>query len=177
MNCKKNTTQNKHESGSTTVEALMAVVILFMIAFAMIQVYHWCMTKQFCQYSAFYTSKSLALGYQEDVALRAARVAAIAISGSSVGTGDDDEYSAENYMVYGDGSGVSYQYWHPRGYKPPSLSVYGSVRDGRDYVKGHVVFRNAPLVEPALAKLFSITSPPEASATVSAHDYSKELLE
>ena len=81
MNCKKHTTQNKHESGSTTVEALMAVVILFMIAFAMIQVYHWCITKQFCQYSAFYTSKSLALGYRDDVALRAARVAAIAISG------------------------------------------------------------------------------------------------
>ena len=176
MNCKK----RKHEHGGTTLEALMAVVILFLIVFAMIQIYQWCITKQFCQYSAFYTSKSLSLGYQDDVALRSARVAAISISGKSVGSGNDDENAAENYMIYGDGSGVSYDYWHPRGGKSPTLSVYSSsplsTIDNETMCWGRIKFHNAPLIDPAMAKMFSINNPPEPSATVYTHNYAKELL-
>ena len=171
-----NSKKRKHEHGGTTLEALMAVVILFLIAFSMIQIYQWCITKQFCQYSAFYTCKALALGYRHDFALRAARVAAIAISGKSTGSGDDDAVAAEAYMVRGDGSGVSYQAWHQKtGANSPSLLVGGSVIN--DDAAARVKLENAPLIDPAMAKMFSIKTPPEPSATVYAHNYAKELLE
>lgn len=168
--------RRKNERGGTTVEAVTAIIILFFIVFAMLQIYHWCITKQVCQYSAFYTCKALALGYEQQSVMRAARVAGIAISGRSIGAGDDDEIAAEHYMIGGDGSGVSYEYWHPRtAGKSPTLSVYGSV-NGEDAV-AKVVLENAPLLQPALATFLGITDPPDPSGSVRAHNYSKELLE
>ena len=88
----------------------------------------------------------------------------------------DDEIAAENYMVGGDGSGVSYEYWHPRGSSgSPTLSVYGSVNN--DDATARVVLENAPLLEPTLAKFLSISDPPDPSASVKAYNYGKELLE
>ena len=106
---KKNPQKSEYESGSTTVEAVTAVLILTLVLFGMLQIYHWCMTRQFCQYAAFYACKSMALGFQPDLAMRAARVAAINISGQSDGEGDDDEAAAKKYMTYGDASGVRYE--------------------------------------------------------------------
>lgn len=166
----------KHENGSTMVEAITAIVILFFIVFSMLQIYHWCMTKQVCQYSAFYTCKSLALGYKTQFAMRAARVAAIPVCGRSIGAGDDDEIAAEYYMIGGDSSGVSYEYWHPRtANKSPTLSVYGSAK--YEDANAKVVLENAPLLQPAIARMLSIKKAPEPSASVSAHNYSQELLE
>lgn len=176
MRMQKHLKKRKSEYGGTTVEAVTAIIILFFIVFAMLQVYHWCMTKQVCQYSAFYTCKSLALGYQTQFAMRAARVSAIAVCGKSVGTGDDDEIAAEHYMIGGDGSGVNYEYWHPRGASgSPTLSVYGTVTN--DDATARVVLENAPLLEPTLARFLSITDPPDPSSTVTAYNYGKELLE
>ena len=75
---KRNTKKSAHENGSTTLEALAAIIILCFILFGMLQIYHWCMTRQFCQYAAFYACKSLALGFKPDLAMRAARVSAMA---------------------------------------------------------------------------------------------------
>ena len=73
----KNIRCNHRERGSTTFEAIMAIVILFLIVFSMLQIYHWCMSRQICQYSAFFTNKWVSLGYHDELALRAAKVAAI----------------------------------------------------------------------------------------------------
>ena len=174
---KKRSKKFRFESGSTTVEAVTAVMILALILFGMLQIYHWCMTKQFCQYAAFYASKSLSLGFQQEFAMRAARVAAIGIAGKSVGEGDDNEESAENYMVYGDGSGVQYEYWHPRTEEnTPTISVYAGFAElGLQSAK--VKMENAPILAPAIAKMFFITKPPSPEATVTTRDYANELLE
>lgn len=170
------------EHGGTTVEAVTAIIILFFIVFAMLQVYHWCTSTQICQYSAFYTTKSLALGYQAVFAERAARVAAIAISGKSTGTGDDNELAAENYMVNGDGSGVRYEYWHPKGgHNAPSLGVQGRLVRRADndacVATGVVTLENAPLLNPNLATFLSIKKSPEPTAKLDAYSYGSELLE
>ena len=174
--------RKRSEHGGTTVEAVTAIIILFFIVFAMLQVYHWCMSTQICQYSAFYTTKSLALGYQAVFAERAARVAAIAISGKSTGTGDDNELAAENYMIDGDGSGVRYEYWHPKGgHNAPSLGVQGRLirRAANDacIATGVVTLENAPLLESTLATFLSIKKSPEPTAKLDAYSYGSELLE
>ena len=165
------------ERGSTTLEALGAVIILCFILFGMLQIYHWCMNRHFCQYAAFYACKSLALGFKPDLAMRAARVAGIAISGESTGSGDNDEAAAKKYMTYGDVSGVRYEYWHGRtSANNPSLIV--RLRYGEpEYQSAKVRLENLPLVSPGVAKMFFISSPPEPEATVNAYNYSKELME
>ena len=139
----------------------------------MLQVYNWCMTRQVCQYSAYYTSKSLALGYHPDFALRAARVAGIAISGSP-NSGSDNEYAAASYMINGDGSGVRYDYWHDDG-SGPMLGVAGNYRN--ENAAGMVKLFRMPLLNSAFANLFRITRNPEPSATVYSTNYAKVLLE
>ena len=174
MSVKSGQSENRNrENGSTTVEALFAVVILCMILFAMMQVYNWCMTRQICQYSAYYTSKSLALGFHPDFALRAARVAGIAISGIP-NSGTDDEHAAASYMVNGDGSGVRYDYWHDDG-SGPMLGVAGKYSG--DEAVGMVKLYRMPLLDPAFGKLFGIEQNPEPSARVESVNYAKELLE
>lgn len=165
------------ENGSTTFEALAAIIILCLVLFGMLQIYHWCMTRQFCQYAAFYACKSLALGFKPDLAMRAARVSAIAISGESTGSGDNDEEAAKNYMSYGDGSGVRYEYWHGKT-RENSPSLYVQLKYGEPDVHGaKVVMENTPLVAPGVAKLFFIAKPPNPHATVESYNYSKELME
>lgn len=167
--------KNRRQRGATALEAVMAIVILFMIVFAMLQVYKWCITEQICQYSAFYASKSLALGFEPELSLRAARVAGIAMSGRSVGSGENDEYAAENYMVYGDNSGVRYEYWHQNTSQAPSLHVYGKYSD--DDVIALVRMENDQLLNKSFSTLFSITRNPVPSSRVYANNYAKTLLE
>ena len=184
---KKHKKYTASERGSTTFEALGAIIILCFILFGMLQIYHWCINRQFCQYAAFYACKNLALGFKPDLAMRAARVSAIAISGPSTGSGDDDEEAAKNYMTYGDPSGVRYEYWHGRtAAKNPSLVVEQYHIDSHlsddpesstNKVKAEVRVENLPLLSPGIAKIFFNTSPPEPKATVEAYNYSKVLME
>ncbi len=168
--------KERSQRGATALESVMAVTILFLIVFAMLQVYKWCVTEQICQYSAFYASKSLALGFEPELSLRAARVAGIAMSGRSVGAGENDEYAAENYMVYGDGSGVRYEYWHQSSASgSPSLHVYGKYTD--DDVVALVRMENDQLLNKSFSSLFSISRNPVPSSRVYTNNYAKTLLE
>lgn len=169
--------RKKSEHGGTTFEAIMAIVILFFMVFAMLQIYHWCMAKQVCLYSAFYTNKWTSLGYRNEYSLRAARVAAIPISGPSVGSGDDNELAAEHYMMGGNASGVYYEYWHPRTIvnQSPTLSVYGDSHTSTTITK--VVLENAPLLHKNLANMLFIKKAPDPEAAVRGYNYSKEYLE
>ena len=174
---KKNPQKSKYESGATTVEAVTAVLILVLVLFGMLQIYHWCMTKQYCQYAAFYACKSMALGFKPDLALRAARVAAINISGQSDGEGDDDEDAAKEYMTYGDASGVRYDYWHSRMMgNHPTLMVWIRYGEPEDH-SATVELDNSPLLHESISKMFFISKTPSPKASVSARNYSKVLME
>ena len=166
-----------HRHPVTMVESVMVLCVLFLFFFGMLQIMEWFFGFIFCQYSAYYATKGMSLGYADFFTLRAARVAAIGIAGKSVGEGDDNEESAENYMVYGDGSGVQYEYWHPRTEEnTPTISVYAGFAElGLQSAK--VKMENAPILAPAIAKMFFITKPPSPEATVTTRDYANELLE
>ena len=117
------------ERGATLVESMLAICFLFFLFFALLQVYHWCLQTVFCQYSAFYGSKGIALGYQPSLAMRGARIAAIAISGRELShqTGSEEE-RARAYMTQGDNSGVVYEYWSRAG--PGDRNCAFTVRSG-----------------------------------------------
>jgi len=164
------------ERGSTTVEAVAALVILFFILFAMLQIGQWCMNSQFCQYSAFYASKGLSLGYRTNFALRAARVAAINISGKAESNTVNDESSATRYMQYGDASGVRYDYWHRTNSGEPVLTLSGNYKGPE--VHSTVKLENAPLLEKnILSSMVSVRKNPDPSGTVYSRNYSALYME
>jgi len=164
------------QCGSSLVEATAAICILFLVFFAMFQIYQWCMARFFCRYSAFYGSKGMALGYQPQFALRSARVAAISISGRNTGSRGENEADAESYMTGGDGSGVSYEYWHPQRSSDPWLYFSGNRTPG-DVAECRVRMVNMPLVVPGIAPFLGISENPEPSVKVETVNYSQIFLE
>lgn len=103
-----------HRHPVTMVESVMVLCVLFLFFFGMLQIMEWFFGFIFCQYSAYYATKGMSLGYADYVTLRAARVAAMSISGPSNFSGNDSNSNynrAKNYMSRGDASGVWYRYW------------------------------------------------------------------
>ena len=168
--------RKRFQRGSSLVESTAAICILFLAFFAMFQIYQWCMARFFCRYSAFYGSKGMALGYQKQFALRSARVAAISISGRNTGSRGESEADAESYMLSGDGSGVSYEYWHPQRSSDPLLYFSGDPDPGSvAECRARVV--NMPLVAPGIAPFLGISENPEPSVKVETVNYSQIFLE
>ena len=109
----------RRRRGASMLETMMVLCIMLFLFFSLFQVYSWVVAKIFCNYSAYYGGKGMALGYRLAIARRAARVAAIGISGcardqAAVTTVDAERDAAQLYMTKGDASGVWYDYWYPR---------------------------------------------------------------
>ena len=156
-------------------EAVMALCILFLLFFGLLQIAEWSINTVFCQYSAFYASKGMALGYKERISLRAARVASIGIAGPAISQGgnnrDSDYERAQNYMLHGDASGVWYQYWgNIYNRKGPQIKLNKSVQNYPDLedpaIRGHVFISNAVLLHDGLNFLLGIRKNPEPKAVV-----------
>ena len=64
---------------------MIALCVLFLLFFGLLQIFHWCVAELFCEYAAYYSAKGLALGYRPELAWRSGRVAAIGISGRREG--------------------------------------------------------------------------------------------
>ena len=71
----------RRRRGASMLETMMVLCIMLFLFFSLFQVYSWVVAKIFCNYSAYYGGKGMALGYRLAIARRAARVAAIGISG------------------------------------------------------------------------------------------------
>ena len=164
------------QKGAVVFESVLAICVLMLVFFALLQIYRWAMAELFCHYSVFYSTKAASLGYKPNLGLRAARVAAIAISGGRSSTYADEESHAESYMQHGDASGVSYPYWHPQSAADPCLSVSSSRLTG-ETVKCVTTLEKMPLVHEVLGKVFGITRNPSPRAVGNAWNFSKLYLE
>ncbi|MDR0931593.1 MAG: hypothetical protein LBM70_01050 [Victivallales bacterium] len=163
------------EHGAAIFEAVAALLVLCLIFFGMLQIFHWCVQNQVCEYAAFYTAKSAALGYRPNMCLRAARVAAISISGKRRGRSNSSEKSgAESYMVNGDSSGVYYQYWYPQKASDPELFLTAGTGP---MASGSITLLRAPLLGPGFAALFGIAENPEPAGRVQTYNYSRLYME
>ena len=112
--------KRRNTRGASLVEAMFAICIMCLLFFALLQIWYWCNAKLFCRYGAYYAVKAKSLGFNNHIVLRAARTAAIPASGPARNSGYAP-YNARAYMLHGDGSGVSYQYWHPTKKGDPEL--------------------------------------------------------
>ena len=172
----KNAVPGKRECGASMLEAMIALCFLCFFFFSLLQIYQWCNTKIFARYSAYYGAKGRALGYKQNLMLRAARVAAIPVSGPSSGVkGPNELYDATNYMQNGDGSGVGYKYWYPQKQSDTELRLRGNHQGDNVFVRVRLV--NSPLIFPALEKLMGITENPEPGGESFFYNYSSQFLE
>ena len=167
--------KRRGESGAVIFEAVLAICIMMMFFFALMQIYKWAQTELFCNYSVFYGAKAVSLGYRPNIALRAARVAAIPVSGSAGAGKYDEESHAANYMQYGDAAGIHYAYWHPQNPEDPCLLIGSGNLDGST-ITCSTELRNMPLLNQAIGKVFGISKNPEPGATGKVWNYSKLFL-
>ena len=155
-------------------EAVMALCILFLLFFGLLQIAEWCINTVFCQYSAFYAAKGMGMGYQDRITLRASRVATIGIAGPPLGGGSkrlNDYERAQNYMQSGDASGVWYKFWGsvqnqhgPQIKLNRYLKTYPDLEDKA--IEGHVFIHNAALLGDSLNFLLGIDRNPAPGAKV-----------
>lgn len=166
----------KGEKGASMFEAMVALCFLCFIFFSLLQIYQWCTGKIFCRYASYYGAKGRALGYAQNLMLRAVRVAAMPVSGPSSGfTSGNELEDVSNYMQKGDASGVWYRYWFPRNDTDTELRLRGNHQGDNVYVRVRLV--NDPLIAPEVGKLMGITRNPEPGGSTYFHDYAAEFLE
>ena len=164
------------ERGASMLEGMIALCFMCFVFFALLQVYQWCAAQIFTRYSAYYGAKARALGYKTNLLLRAARVAAIPVSGPSAGRQMQREFDgASQYMQTGDASGVWYRYWYPQTSSDPELRLRGR-HEGRN-VLVTVKLANAPLISPVLGKVLCIAENPEPAGSSRFYDYAATYLE
>lgn len=170
--------RRNRERGAAIFESMAALLVLCLLFFALLQIFYWCLQAQFCEYSAFYGSKAVALGYRQNFCLRASRVAAIGASGPRRGrTNLSETAGAELYMTDGDASGVYYDYWYPQKADAPELTFSAGTGD---MAGSTVQLKNSPLLNPIFANftgLFLIDKTPDPSASISTYNYSKLFME
>ena len=164
------------ERGSSLLESMAAICILFLIFFMLLQINRWSLANFFCQYAAFYGAKGMSLGYDPQFPLRGTRVAGISISGENIGSASDSESSAQNYLTNGDASGVAYRYWHPQRNSDPWFEVRGD-RSPTEEAECIVQVRNQPLLAPKTAPLLGIDRNPVPRSKVTTYNWSRVYLE
>ena len=165
----------RQQRGSVIFESVLAICVLMLTFFALFQIYRWAMAELFCHYSVYYGAKGAALGYRPNIALRAARVAAIAISGGHSSTDIDEETRAESYMRNGDAAGIAYPYWHPQGPTDPCLAVSSTSLSG-ETIECLSRLENMPLVHEVLGKIFGITRNPSPQGKIKVYNFSTLYL-
>lgn len=76
--------RRKSESGATIVESLFCILLLCLVFFSLLQIWHWGVAKMLCEYSSFYATKASSLGYSRRIVQRASRIAATGVSGEDI---------------------------------------------------------------------------------------------
>lgn len=114
-------TKCKSEHGGTLVESMFCMLMICLIFFGLMQIFHWSVAKILCEYSAFYAVKGASLGYNRGIVERAAKVALTGISGADESNvpaqapyrRDELSERAADYMMYADAGmyGVDFEYW------------------------------------------------------------------
>ncbi|MBQ9502438.1 MAG: hypothetical protein IJU70_09805 [Lentisphaeria bacterium] len=166
----------RSQRGASMLEGMIALCFMCFVFFALLQVYQWCATRIFARYSAYYGAKGRALGYKTNIMLRAARVAALPVSGPAAGRrGRSEHDDASDYMQNGDASGVWYRYWYPQNGEDAELRLRGHHEGDNIFVT--VKLANAPLISPVLGKVLCLEENPEPAGTSCFYDHSSVFLE
>lgn len=152
---KKRQLKTKRQSGASTLEAMIALMLMCLLFFGAMNIFLWVLTRMFCDYSSFYTAKAFSLGYAWQTIRKATNIAAIPISGK-----DEDKILSEDrenlisrlqlYMSTGN-AGVNFAFWDNggrRGKEPTLYFQVPSVKKGEPKeMKGTVELRNTTYLD------------------------------
>ena len=113
----------RKQRGSVMFESLIGMCFLLFLCFALVELFLMISRQMIIDYSAFYGSKGLALGYAAENCFKATRIAASGISGRDISSAyqvpmqqsnsavrDNLRIQAARYMSLGRASGVEYEY-------------------------------------------------------------------
>ena len=184
----------RKQRGSVMFESLIGMCFLLFLCFAIVELFLMIGRQMVIDYSAFYGSKALALGFAGENCRKATRIAASGISGRDISTdfqvplqrsSSSVRYNlgvqAGRYMSMGRGSGVEYEYWFTEGGKEPRFSWRLSPYN--DSVKCDLTFENPPFLMEAMKKLMNLASAasgrdgtPEPWGSIEMFNYSKIWL-
>jgi hypothetical protein len=108
------------ESGQTILESTLSMLVLSLILFGLLQIFHLSVAQMVTDFSAFYSAKSRSVGLKDYLIARTARWTAVPASGPLVwpdtletGTGQNI-IEAENIALqeyYSGNRWLEYQYW------------------------------------------------------------------
>ncbi|MBR4957620.1 MAG: hypothetical protein IKZ31_07650, partial [Lentisphaeria bacterium] len=167
---------------------------LLFLCFALVELFLMISRQMIIDYSAFYGSKGLALGYAAENCFKATRIAASGISGRDISSAyqvpmqqsnsavrDNLRIQAARYMSLGRASGVEYEYWYSTSGDEPHFNW--GMSPYNDTVKFNMVFENPPFLMEAMKKLMSLScacsgrdGTPEPRGAVEMFNYSKIWL-
>ena len=176
---KKDKSRRRHPV--TMVESVMVMCVLFLFFFGLLQIMEWFYGFVFCQYSAHYAGRGMALGYQDFMIWRAARVAAISVSGPMTNNNvsakrDSDLSYAKEYMLYGEDSNTWYQFWGSNKIGT-QLRINRTVNRNNDpqEITATVHLENTQIFHEGLKFLLGIAKAPDPQGRMKTIDYSHYL--
>ena len=111
----------KDETGASILESMIAIMLLCLIFFGVMQVFSFAMDQMVCRYAAFNGAKAWSLGYTPRITEKTVRLSAMGISGkdySKPTMRNLSKYSLkermQQYMMSGNAD-VDFEYWQNKG--------------------------------------------------------------
>lgn len=187
------------QRGSSIVEGVIAILLICMILFGLLQVFLLYTAQEFTDYSAFRTARSISVGFNDTLARVEARTRAIPVSGRVLTPSDLKASSYSDFFTsssYKQGDGVYEYYYRMRrairnymeGYRymeceywmgeqdPYYTKLEAGLKRKNEEVSAKVEFEKYPLRLP-FARAFVPESVQDISATVELKNHSKLYLE
>lgn len=154
---------HKGQEGSSIFESMVAIILLCLIFFGVMQVFHFAMTQMVCNYAAFNGGKALSLGYTKRITDKTIRLSSLGISGKDrskpkLNPKLYDQYDLRTrmqlYMTTGNAN-VDFEYWDTTRPKDPQLGFTLSQNYYNPALMNvQVQVKNAPMLNDGVAKLF-----------------------
>lgn len=178
-----------NQRGSAIIESMFCIMLLCLILFGLLQIFHWTMTKMLAEYSSFYAAKGESLGYANSIVIRAGRVAMSGASGqdtSAVPVPPPFQRSelalrAEDYMLYSQFGvyGVNYEYWEPTGAVSATTPIIKvNYWENGNFAGAEVGVQNMPLLHPNISGFVGGVSSVDIPAGVaSMYNHSRHYLQ
>jgi hypothetical protein len=174
--------KQKKESGQAIVESVIAMLLLCLILFGLLQMFSLIVAQMSAEFSTFYTAKSKAVGFADYLVQRNARSSIVASSGNITWPEQHsfstpmEQFGVETFRIPEYNSGrrwLEYENW--RGDNDEGTTVSQSSVSSAGIVRTKVGFRDFPLNFP-MRSAFTTSESVDIQGEASLIDYSEVYL-
>ena len=172
----------KNEKGQAIVESVIAMLLLCLIIFGLLQIFTLTIAQMSAEFSTFYTAKSRAVGFKDYLVHRNARSSIIASSGNITWPDQNsfttpmEQFGVETFRIPEYNSGrrwLDYENWRGDNDEGTTVSEQSTTSSG--LVETKVGFNNFPLNFP-MRSAFTTSESVDITGEVSLIDYSETYL-